>query len=53
MNAPESNFTDPDREPYCHDHSFAGTRWAWDEESEEWVCSRCLEDDRKLYEAGL
>lgn len=47
------DWSNPDIEPYCPDHSFTGTRWWWNERSESWECSRCIEDDRKLNEAGL
>lgn len=40
-------------EPYCWDHSFTGTTWWWNESTEQWECVRCIEDDRRLEEAGL
>lgn len=34
-------------------HGFFGPKWWWDDTAEEWVCVRCLRDDRMLEEAGL
>lgn len=39
-------------EPHCEWHAI-GVSWLWDEVTETYLCRRCLEDDRALYEAGL